>query len=1154
MAISSLINKFFKNADRTISFSFTPCSVEGGIFSVEKSQFEKIKDGTANEWLTQQFVTLKMLDEQGEAEGIPNGFIVSAEVLSRLNDFSREALSLPEVWQGTISADIKGTTDRPSFNVDLSVTDPNGLETYSYHVEGPVIKFGELSQYLLSQAQLIAFEARKKYDDSAKTEFDNLTYLYNLQLSQNEKANLKLKHFEKLKIHTPKNIAVEAELDNFGNLILTPHMGQLASHEDIQQVLGQIMAPNVNAIKVGKEIILLNETKVKAVKEIINNRIIPKSSVKQFLKNPTAFIDASLVNLDLGFSIRVHGATAFKHAYFGETDDSGVDWFGKSFTSEQVLPFSKILAVVKDSVSLTQLESIVLDAEQTGATEIIFEGNVYDISDTELVKKTIEKAKKKLDEGITGEPSGDGDSSGDGEETEPEIESEETIVVDIDLNDEILSDHSPLVESKIDDVCRKGELDWGNHIRTPYKHQDVGVRWILGLLDQSRQQDKINGALLADDMGLGKTFMALSAVEHYYQELSQTEGTQKPTLIVAPLSLLENWKDEVYKTFEKSPFKDIVILQSDGELNRFRRGGVEIRSNANDDGEFEPRYSLNIGKEQPDRLDMPGRLVISTYQTLRDYQFSLCLIDWGVVIFDEAQNIKNPNALQTRAAKGLKAEFKLVATGTPVENSLADFWCLMDTACPEYLGGYQEFRSKYISPIIQAAGDEVEEIRSRVGRELRIQVGSIMLRRVKEDNLDGLPAKNMFVGIDGDEWQYLPELGKTMSGYQLKVYDGAINALTESESNHVLGTLQRLRSCSLHPRLADGGKLDVPNNAKELESILTESEKLRSLIEVLDMIKDRQQKCIIFAVNKRLQGFLSLALGKKYQLGPLSIINGDAKAVSKNASNPTRKSMIIDFESKEGFNIIVMSPVAAGVGLTVVGANNVVHLERHWNPAKEAQATDRVYRIGQKIDVNIYIPVLLHPEMESFDVNLHRLLSKKTLLKDAVVTPEDIIPMPGGIGTKGSFTDEQPINSKEIGKLSWQQFEALTVEVISKEVNADSAWLTNSGADKGADGVIDKDNKLVLIQAKHTKGRYDGYAAIQEIVFAKSVYEKAMGKNDSKLMFITNATALSKRTREVAKQCNVEILNGNEFSELVEKHKINFKQIISRLDKKRYRV
>ncbi|SGZ02152.1 SNF2-related protein [Moritella viscosa] len=1152
MGLSSFITRLFKDADRSVSFKFTPDTVDGGYFSVEKSIFDKILTGHANEWLTQQYVTLKMLEEQGEAESIPNGFIVSAEVLSRLDEYSREALSLPELWEGEITADIKGTSSRSSFAIDLSVTHVSGRNTYNFEVEGAVIKFGESSRFLLTQPQFMAFTAQVKHKSSKKTEFDNLTYLHNLQLAQSNGAMIKLSHFDKLKIHTPEKIAVEAELDASGNLILTPNMGQQTSHDDLVRCLGQIMAPNANTLKVGNEIILFTEEKVTAVKEILNNRVVPKNKVKQFLENPTAFIDASLVDLELGFSLRVNGATVFKHAYFGETDSSGIDWFGKDQAVEQVYPISKVIADVKDTASFIQLESIIADAVQTGATEITFEGKSYDINDPEIVNETLAKIKNGIEQNSMPdeEPASIEDAAGE----KAESETEDTIVVDIELNDENLSECSPLIESKIDDICRKETLNWENHIRTPFKHQDIGVRWILGLLDQSYQNEEINGALLADDMGLGKTFMALSAVEHYYRELAVSEETQKPTLIVAPLSVLENWKDEVEKTFATSPFKDIIILQSDGDLKRFKNGGIEIRSSSSDEGEFEPKYSLNVGKNYIDRLDLPGRLVITTYQTLRDYQFSLCLIDWGMVIFDEAQNIKNPNALQTRAAKGLKAQFKLVATGTPVENSLADFWCLMDTACPGYLGAYQDFRSAYITPIIQAAGDEVEEIRARVGRELRIQVGALMLRRIKEDNLDGLPEKRIFVGIEDDQWHYLPELGNTMSGYQLKVYDGVIESLEASEENHVLGSLQRLRNTSLHPRLADGGKLDMPKNSKELQNLIGESEKLNSLIELLNSIHERQEKCIIFAVNKRLQTFLSLALGLKYKLGPLSVINGDAKAVAKNKSTPTRKSMILDFEAKQGFNIIVMSPVAAGVGLTVVGANNVVHFERHWNPAKEAQATDRVYRIGQKKDVNIYIPIARHPKMESFDVSLHRLLSKKTQLKDAVVTPEDVLPMPGGVGNQTEAFSDGPITEKEINKLSWQQFEALTVEIIAKESSSSSSWLTGNGSDKGADGVVDKGKVLTLIQAKHTKGRYDGYAAVQEIVGAKLVYEDVIGKPVDELLFMTNAATLSKRTREVAKQCNVTIIHGEDLAALVAKHKINFKQVLIRLDKKRLKV
>jgi len=187
-----------------------------------------------------------------------------------------------------------------------------------------------------------------------------------------------------------------------------------------------------------------------------------------------------------------------------------------------------------------------------------------------------------------------------------------------------------------------------------------------------------------------------------------------------------------------------------------------------------------------------------------------------------------------------------------------------------------------------------------------------------------------------------------MCDTQLDIYNATLKVQAEAETNVVLAALQRLRDVSLHPQLADKGMLRLPEKDKALTALVNESGKLQSIISVLTEIKKRKEKCIIFAVNKRLQQFICLALGRHFKLGPLPIINGDTKAVAKKATVKTRKSIIQEFEDQVGFRIIVMSPVAAGVGLTVVGANNVIHLERHWNPAKEAQATDRVYRIGRK--------------------------------------------------------------------------------------------------------------------------------------------------------------------------------------------------------------
>ena len=393
-----------------------------------------------------------------------------------------------------------------------------------------------------------------------------------------------------------------------------------------------------------------------------------------------------------------------------------------------------------------------------------------------------------------------------------------------------------------------------------------------------------------------------------------------------------------------------------------------------------------------------------------------------------------------------------------------------------------------------------------------------------------------------------------MQGGQLNSYDEVLKNTAEAEQNIVLASLQKLRDISLHPRLVYGERLDVPKKKSDLNSLMQESGKFDSLLTVLDEVQSKKEKCIIFTINKKLQSFLAVALASLYRLPVISIINGDAKAVAKQSSTPTRKSMIAGFESRDGFNIIIMSPVAAGVGLTVVGANNVIHLERHWNPAKEAQATDRVYRIGQKRAVNVFIPMLHHPEHESFDVNLHQLLSKKSLLKDSVVTPEQVFPTLSGFEKK-SWSPERQITSENLKELSWNQFEALCAEILQKEYSASSCWLTHNGPDFGADVVLILEDEGALVQCKHTIGNlYDGYRAIQEVHSAKVKYEAELNKRFERLIFITNAPRLGGKLRKLAKQYSVEVIDGNHLSELLSKHSVSYLAVVNRLNKKRIRV
>jgi SNF2 family DNA or RNA helicase len=261
-----------------------------------------------------------------------------------------------------------------------------------------------------------------------------------------------------------------------------------------------------------------------------------------------------------------------------------------------------------------------------------------------------------------------------------------------------------------------------------------------------------------------------------------------------------------------------------------------------------------------------------------------------------------------------------------------------------------------------------------------------MLRRTKEDNIDALPPKTVYTGLETDSsgsalkpgYKFDLRLSNEMPGPQRTAYDRVLQ-MHRPRKGGALETIQRLKNVSLHPAtLAESGAAWDPDL----------SARVNGMVKVLDDIREADEKAIIFALTKAVQARLSVWLHERYGITP-KIVNGETKAVASSSSKTrgTRKSIISEFESKPGFNLIIMSPLAVGVGLTVVGANHAIHLERHWNPAKEAQATDRIYRIGQTRPVHVYLPLASHPSLQSFDVNLDALLRSKTDLKDTVVIP-----------------------------------------------------------------------------------------------------------------------------------------------------------------------
>ena len=471
-------------------------------------------------------------------------------------------------------------------------------------------------------------------------------------------------------------------------------------------------------------------------------------------------------------------------------------------------------------------------------------------------------------------------------------------------------------------------------------HQLTGFRWLVDAWRSGRP-----GVLLADDMGLGKTLQALALLCW----LRDSGKVRSPTLIVAPTGLLANWRAEIARHLKPGVLGSVVLAYGDG-LQAMRTGpGTDIAKGA---------AGLNTG-----RLSRAG-LVLTTYETLRDYHISMASVGFAVIVFDEAQRVKNPSAQVTRSAKTLRARFTLAVTGTPVENRLQDLWSICDTVHPGLLGASKSFEVQY------GAGDaaSLRDLNAKL-TTAAAPWPAFMLRRMKSDHLEGLPDKLQI------------PLVRQMPPEQAAAYGAAIGrALAQrgsGEREAIIQTLSRLRAISLAP--------DLPSLGPGFAS---RSARLQAMLDALDQIHAKREKALIFCESLQLQPIIAGEIRRRYGLGH------SVACISGQVPGDQRQRIVEQFQQRpSGFDVLILSPRAGGVGLTITAANHVIHLTRWWNPAVEDQATDRVFRIGQDKDVTVWIPISEHPDPSlaagSFDHRLAELLQRKrTLAGGLLVEPE----------------------------------------------------------------------------------------------------------------------------------------------------------------------
>ncbi|GIX42624.1 MAG: hypothetical protein KatS3mg129_2357 [Leptospiraceae bacterium] len=401
------------------------------------------------------------------------------------------------------------------------------------------------------------------------------------------------------------------------------------------------------------------------------------------------------------------------------------------------------------------------------------------------------------------------------------------------------------------------------------------------------------GCILADDMGLGKTLQSIALLA----KLKEENLLKKyKALVIIPTTLITNWNNEIQKFCP-----DLKVYIYHGQKR-------EIENNHYD-------------------------IVLTTYGVIRSDIEKLSSIRWSIIIIDEAQNIKNPNAQQTKAIKKLKANCRIALSGTPVENRLSEYWSIFDFVNPGYLGSLNQFIQNYARPI------EIDHNKN-VLEKFKLITTPFLLRRVKTDKniINDLPEK-----IEN-------KLYCNLTVEQVSLYKSTVDILFSNiekleginRKGIILKLLLHLKQICNHPS----------QFTKDKNYDYRRSGKLQLLIQILENIYENDEKVLIFTQYQEMSDILKEILEVQFNKKILQIHGG---------INSKKRAYIVDlFQNHKQYDTLILTLKAGGVGLNLTAANNVIHYDMWWNPAVENQATDRAYRIGQNKNVMVYKLITKH--------------------------------------------------------------------------------------------------------------------------------------------------------------------------------------------------
>ena len=420
------------------------------------------------------------------------------------------------------------------------------------------------------------------------------------------------------------------------------------------------------------------------------------------------------------------------------------------------------------------------------------------------------------------------------------------------------------------------------------EYQREGFRWLARLAHWNA------GACLADDMGLGKTIQALA--------LLLNRGNGGPALVIAPTSVCSNWMEEAAR------FAPTLNIRE-----------------------------LRYGKREEMLTDLGEQdVIVTTYGLLQNEIERIENVHWHTIILDEAQAIKNMGTKRSAAAMKLRGDFRMVTTGTPIENRLSELWNLFRFLNPHFLGSLDSFNRRFATPI-ERDGDKNAKIR------LKRMIAPFILRRNKEQVLEELPSKT--------ETILRVELKKEEQAFYEALRRDSIQELSGSEAEdqrfQIFAQLMRLRRACCNASLVMPEK-NFP------------SAKLEAFGEIMEDLRENNHKALVFSQFVDHLAIISKYLDQKKI--PYQYLDGSTPPQE-------RAKRIKAFQAGEG-DCFLISLKAGGTGLNLTAADYVIHMDPWWNPAVEEQASDRAHRIGQERPVTVY-RIVAQGTIEEKIVNLH---------------------------------------------------------------------------------------------------------------------------------------------------------------------------------------